>query len=55
MGAVCPASVDIDTHSSLYSDEPVLKPEDAGWRVLGLWLPDITLPSGSSVDVYSIP
>ncbi|MDQ1276306.1 MAG: hypothetical protein QG610_1882 [Euryarchaeota archaeon] len=53
--AVCPASVDTDMYHSLYSDEPVLKPEDIARKVLELCLPDITLPSGSSVDVYRPP
>lgn len=53
--AVCPASVDTDMYRSLYSDEPVLRPEDVARRVLELCLPDTTLPSGSSVDVYRRP
>lgn len=53
--AVCPASVDTDMYSSLYSDEPVLKPEDVAREVLELCLPETTLPSGSSVDVYRHP
>ncbi|WP_410510134.1 SDR family oxidoreductase [Methanosarcina hadiensis] len=53
--AVCPASVDTDMYHSLHSDEPVLKPEDVARKVLELCLPDTTLPSGSSVDVYRPP
>ncbi|AKB78262.1 3-oxoacyl-[acyl-carrier protein] reductase [Methanosarcina horonobensis HB-1 = JCM 15518] len=53
--AVCPASVDTDMYRSLYSDEPVLKPEDVAREVLELCLPGTTLPSGSSVDVYRPP
>ena len=50
--AVCPASVDTRMYRSLYSDEPVLKPEDVAKKVLELCLPETTLPSGSSVEVY---
>lgn len=50
--AVCPASVDTRMYRSLYSDEPVLKPEDIAKKVLELCLPETTLPSGSSVEVY---
>lgn len=53
--AVCPASVDTDMYHSLYSDEPVLKPQDVARKVLELCLPETTLPSGSSVDVYRPP
>lgn len=53
--AVCPASVDTEMYHSLYSDEPVLKPEDVAKKVLELCLPNTTLPSGSSVDVYMPP
>ena len=53
--AVCPASVDTDMYRSLHSDEPVLKPEVVALKVLELCLPDTTLPSGSSVDVYRPP
>ncbi len=50
--AVCPASVDTRMYRSLHSDEPVLKPEDVARKVLELCLPETTLPSGSSVEVY---
>jgi 3-oxoacyl-[acyl-carrier protein] reductase len=53
--AVCPASVDTDMYHSLYTDEPVLKPEDVAEKVLELCLPETTLPSGSSVDIYRPP
>jgi 3-oxoacyl-[acyl-carrier protein] reductase len=53
--SVCPASVDTDMYRSLYSNEPVLKPEDVARRVLELCLPETTLPSGSSVEVYRSP
>jgi 3-oxoacyl-[acyl-carrier protein] reductase len=53
--AVCPASVDTDMYHSLYTDEPVLKPEDVAEQVLELCLPETTLPSGSSVDIYRPP
>ncbi|WP_269851452.1 hypothetical protein [Methanosarcina horonobensis] len=47
--------MDTDMYRSLYSDEPVLKPEDVAREVLELCLPGTTLPSGSSVDVYRPP
>jgi len=47
--AVCPASVDTRMYRSLYSDEPVLKPEDVARKVLELCLLETTLPSGSSL------
>jgi NAD(P)-dependent dehydrogenase (short-subunit alcohol dehydrogenase family) len=53
--AVCPASVDTDMYRSIYSDEPVLKPQDVAKKVLELCLPETTLPSGSSVEVYRPP
>jgi NAD(P)-dependent dehydrogenase (short-subunit alcohol dehydrogenase family) len=53
--AVCPASVDTDMYRSMYSDEPVLKPEDVAMKVMELCLPETTLPSGSSVEVYRRP
>jgi NAD(P)-dependent dehydrogenase (short-subunit alcohol dehydrogenase family) len=53
--AVCPASVDTDMYHSLYTDEPLLKPEDVAEKVLELCLPETTLPSGSSVDIYRPP
>lgn len=53
--AVCPASVDTDMYRSMYSDEPVLKPQDVAKKVLELCLPETTLPSGSSVEVYRSP
>jgi len=53
--AVCPAGVDTGMYRSMYSDEPVLKPEDVARKVLELCLPETTLPSGSSVDVYRHP
>ncbi|MDY9925424.1 SDR family oxidoreductase [Methanosarcina sp.] len=53
--AVCPASVDTDMYRSLHSDEPVLKPEDVARKVLELCLPETTLPSGSSIEVYRSP
>ncbi len=53
--AVCPASVDTDMYHSLYTDEPVLKPEDVAEKVLELCLPETTLPSGSSVNIYRPP
>lgn len=53
--AVCPASVDTDMYRSLYSNEPVLRPEDVARKVLELCLPENTLPSGSSVDVFRSP
>ncbi|MHC1757773.1 MAG: SDR family NAD(P)-dependent oxidoreductase [Methanosarcina sp.] len=53
--AVCPASVDTDMYRSLHSDEPVLKPEDVARKVLELCLPETTIPSGSSIEVYRPP
>lgn len=53
--AVCPASVDTDMYRSLHSDEPVLKPEDVARKVLELCLPETTLSSGSSIEVYRSP
>lgn len=53
--AVCPASVDTDMYRSLHADEPVLKPDDVARKVLELCLPETTLPSGSSIDVYKRP
>jgi 3-oxoacyl-[acyl-carrier protein] reductase len=53
--AVCPASVDTGMYRSMYSDEPVLKPEDVAMKVMELCLPETTLPSGSSVEVYRRP
>jgi NAD(P)-dependent dehydrogenase (short-subunit alcohol dehydrogenase family) len=53
--AVCPASVDTDMYHSLHSDEPVLKPEDVARKVLELCLPETTIPSGSSIEVYRPP
>lgn len=53
--AVCPASVDTDMYRSMYSDEPVLKPEDVAKKVLELCLPETNLPSGSSIDIYRRP
>jgi NAD(P)-dependent dehydrogenase (short-subunit alcohol dehydrogenase family) len=53
--AVCPASVDTDMYRSLHVDEPVLKPEDVARKVLELCLPETTIPSGSSIEVYSPP
>lgn len=53
--AVCPASVDTEMYRSLYTDEPVLKPEDVAKKVLELCLPETTLPSGSSVEIYRRP
>lgn len=53
--AVCPAGVDTGMYRSLYSDEPVLKPEDIASKVLELCLPETTLPSGSSIEVYRRP
>jgi len=53
--AVCPAGVDTDMYHSLFSDEPVLKPEDVANKVLELCLPETTLPSGSSVEIYRLP
>ncbi|MGB9929886.1 MAG: SDR family NAD(P)-dependent oxidoreductase [Methanosarcina sp.] len=50
--AVCPGGVDTGMYRSLYSDEPVLKPEDIAKKVLELCLPGTTLPSGTSVEVY---
>ena len=55
MYAVCPASVDTGMYRSMYSDEPVLKPEDVAMKVMELCLPETTLPSGSSVEVYRRP
>lgn len=53
--AVCPAGVDTDMYHSLFSDKPVLKPQDIAEKVLELCLPETTLPSGSSVEVYNPP
>ncbi len=53
--AVCPASVDTGMYRSLHTDEPVLKPEDVAKKVLELCLPETTLPSGSSVEIYRRP
>ncbi|KKG17513.1 oxidoreductase [Methanosarcina sp. 2.H.T.1A.6] len=53
--AVCPAGVDTRMYHSIYSDVPTLKPEDVAKQVLALCLPETTLPSGSSVEVYSPP
>lgn len=53
--AVCPAGVDTGMYRSMYSGEPVLKPEDIAMKVLELCLPETTLPSGSSVEVYRHP
>ncbi len=53
--AVCPAGVDTGMYHSLFSDEPVLKPEDVANKVLELCLPETTLPSGSSVEIYRRP
>jgi len=53
--AVCPDSVDTRMYHSLHSDEPALKPEDVARKVLDLCLPETTLPSGSSIEVYSLP
>jgi NAD(P)-dependent dehydrogenase (short-subunit alcohol dehydrogenase family) len=53
--AVCPTSVDTGMYRSMYSDEPVLKPEDVAMKVMELCLPETTLPSGSSVEVYRRP
>lgn len=53
--AVCPAGVDTGMYRSLFSDEPVLKPEDVAKKVLELCLPETTLPSGSSVEIYRRP
>ena len=53
--AVCPASVDTDMYRSLYTDEPVLKTEDVAKKVLELCLPETTLPSGTSVEIYRRP
>ncbi len=53
--AVCPASVDTDMYRSIYSNEPVLKPEDVAKKVIELCLPETTLPSGSSIEVYRSP
>ena len=53
--AVCPAGVDTSMYHSMYSDEPVLKPEDVAGKVLELCLPETSLPSGSSVEVYRRP
>ncbi|WP_292379077.1 SDR family NAD(P)-dependent oxidoreductase [Methanosarcina sp. UBA289] len=53
--AVCPAGVDTGMYHSLFSDEPVLKPEDVARKVLELCLPETSLPSGSSVEIYRRP
>ncbi|MCQ1535395.1 SDR family oxidoreductase [Methanosarcina sp. KYL-1] len=53
--AVCPAGVDTRLYHSMYSDKPALKPEDVARKVLTLCLPEATLPSGSSVEVYRPP
>jgi 3-oxoacyl-[acyl-carrier protein] reductase len=53
--AVCPASVDTGMYRSLHTDEPDLKPEDVAKEVLELCLPETTLPSGSSVEIYKRP
>lgn len=53
--AVCPAGVDTGMYRSLFSDEPVLRPEDVAKKVLELCLPETTLPSGSSVEIYRQP
>ncbi len=53
--AVCPAGVDTGMYRSLFSDEPVLRPEDVAKKVLELCLPETTLPSGSSVEIYRRP
>ena len=53
--AVCPASVDTDMYRSLHTDEPVLKTEDVAKKVLELCLPETTLPSGTSVEIYRRP
>jgi len=53
--AVCPASVDTDMYHSLHSGKPVLKPEGVASKVLELCLPETTLPSGSSIEIYRPP
>jgi len=53
--AVCPASVDTDMYHSLHLDKPVLEPEDVARKVLELCLPETTLPSGSSIEIYRPP
>ena len=53
--AVCPAGVNTGMYHSLFSDEPILKPEDVANKVLGLCLPETTLPSGSSIEIYRRP
>jgi NAD(P)-dependent dehydrogenase (short-subunit alcohol dehydrogenase family) len=53
--AVCPAGVDTGMYRSLFSDEPVLKSGDVARKVLELCLPETTLPSGSSVEIYRRP
>lgn len=50
--AVCPAGVDTGMYRSLYSDEPVLEPEEIAKKVLELCLPETALPSGTSIEVY---
>ena len=42
-------------YRSLFSDEPVLKPEDVANKVLELCLPETSLPSGSSVEIHRRP
>jgi 3-oxoacyl-[acyl-carrier protein] reductase len=53
--AVCPAGVDTGMYRSMYSDEPVLKPEEVAEKVLELCLPEKAFVSGSSIEVYRHP
>lgn len=53
--AVCPGGVDTQMYRSLFSDEPMLKPEHIAQKVLELCLPDSKVPSGSSIEVYRPP
>ncbi|WP_406661503.1 SDR family oxidoreductase [Methanolobus sp. ZRKC3] len=53
--AVCPGGVDTQMYRSLFSDEPMLKPEHIAQKVLELCFPDSKVPSGSSIEVYRPP